>query len=233
MFGSRLSVKCVAAVLLAVAMASGASALEAQSTHRTRRESNANRKARIAKTIEETYSHRWEVGGGAGYLRFRSGRDLQRNNEVAWQTSGTYYLSPKLGIVGDVRGMYGDAKISNFYSLNNIFRPSISEYTFMGGVNYRVYMREKLDVGVTGLAGAAIGKFQGNITPLLSQQIGMWPSETRPVFSAGVNVDYNFFPNFAVRATPLYLGTTFGNSLQNNLGVNVGVIYRFGRIKTK
>jgi hypothetical protein len=233
MFGSRLSVKCVAVVLLAVAMTSGVSAVEAQSARRTRRESNANRKARIAKTIEETYSHRWEVGGGGGYLRFRSGQNLQRNNEVLWQASGTYYLSPKLGIVGDARGMYGDAKISNFYSLNNIFRPSISEYTFMGGVNYRVYMKEKLAVGVTGLAGIALGKFQGNIVPLKSEQIGMWPTQDRAVFSAGVNVDYNFFPNFAVRATPTYVGTTFGNSLQNNLGVNVGIIYRFGRIKAK
>jgi hypothetical protein len=129
--------------------------------------------------------------------------------------------------------MYGDAKISSFYSLNNIFRPSISEYTFMGGVNYRVYMREKLAVGVTGLVGVGLGEFQGNIAPLKSQQIGMWPSESRPSFSAGVNVDYNFFPNFAVRVTPTYLGTTWGNTLQNNLGVNVGVIYRFGRIKVK
>ena len=104
MFGFRLSVKCAAAVLLAGFMASGVSALEAQSTHRQRRESNANRKARIARTIEETYTHRWEVGGGGGYLRFRSGENLQKNNQVSFWTTGTYYLNPKLGIVGDVRG---------------------------------------------------------------------------------------------------------------------------------
>ena len=66
MFGFRLSVKCAAAVLLAGLMASGVSAVEAQSTHRTRRESNANRKARIARAIQDTYTHRWEVGGGGG-----------------------------------------------------------------------------------------------------------------------------------------------------------------------
>ena len=99
MFGFRLSVKNVAAVLLAAIMASGAGAAQAQSTHRTRRESNANRKARIARTIQETYSHRWEVGGGGGYLRFRSGENLQRNNQITWDTWGQYNLSPKLGIV--------------------------------------------------------------------------------------------------------------------------------------
>ena len=73
MFGFRLSVKQIAGVLLAGSMASGAVAAQAQTTHRTRRESSANRKARIARTIAETYSHRYEVAGGGGYLRFDSG----------------------------------------------------------------------------------------------------------------------------------------------------------------
>jgi len=113
MFGFRLSVKRVAGVLLAGLMASGAVAVQAQVTHRTRRESSANRKARIARTIAETYSHRWEVGGGGGYLRFQSGSILQKNNEVTFWMTGTYFLNPKLGIIGDVRGAYGNAKIGN------------------------------------------------------------------------------------------------------------------------
>ncbi len=113
MFGFRLSVKCATAMLLAGFIASGVSALEAQSTHRQRRESNANRKARIERTIQDTYTHRWEVGGGGGYLRFRSGENLQRNNQVSFWSTGTYSLNPKLGITGDVRGSYGNAKVGN------------------------------------------------------------------------------------------------------------------------
>src|SRR5271155_2464762 len=153
MFGFRLNVKCVSGVLLAILVASGASAVEAQSTRRTRRESNANRKARIARTIEATYSHRYEVAGGGGYLRFRSGEYLQKNNEVTFFMTGTYFLNPKLGIIGDVRGMYGSAKIGN----NNCtspscppvflpFNPQISEYPFLGGVAYRLYAKEKFAV---------------------------------------------------------------------------------------
>src|SRR5258708_11748634 len=112
MFGFRLSVKCAAGVLLAVSMASGAVAVQAQTTRRTRRESSANRKARIARTIAETYSHRFEVAGGGGYLRFQSGAP-QRNNEVTFFMTGTYFLNPKLGIVGDIRGVYWRAKIGN------------------------------------------------------------------------------------------------------------------------
>ena len=32
-----------------------------------------DRKARIARTIEATYSHRYEVAGGGGYFRFQPG----------------------------------------------------------------------------------------------------------------------------------------------------------------
>jgi len=113
MFGFRLNVKCVAGVLLAGSMASGAVAVQAQTTHRTRRESSANRKARVERTIEETYSHRYEVAGGGGYLRFQSGSLLQRNNEVTFFLTTTYFLNPKVGIIGDVRGAYGNAKIGN------------------------------------------------------------------------------------------------------------------------
>ena len=113
MFGFRLSVKCVTGVLLAGLLATGAVAAEAQTTtRRTRRESSANRKARIARTIAETYGHRFEVAGGGGYLRFQSGAP-QRNNEVTFFMTGTYFLNPKLGIIGDVRGAYGNAKIGN------------------------------------------------------------------------------------------------------------------------
>jgi hypothetical protein len=227
MFG--FSVKSVAAVLTAVVIASGATSLEAQSAHRKRRESNANRKARIERTIQDTYSHRWEVGGGGGYLRFRSGEDLRRNNEVTWWVSGTYFLNQKLGILADTQGSYGNAKIGNtIYNINN---PQISQYTFMAGPTYRVYAKEKFAASIFGTAGAGIGKFDGGSKGIPAQNLGMWPSETRAVFSVGANVDYNFYPNLAARVTPLYLGSTWGGTIQNNLGVNVGLIYRFGRIK--
>ncbi len=240
MFGFRLSVKCAAAVLLAGFMASGVSAVEAQSTHRTRRESNANRKARIARTMEDTYTHRWEVGGGGGYLRFRSGEYLQKNNEVTFWSTGTYFLNPKLGIVGDVRGAYGSAKVGN--TIFNIANPQISQYTFMGGPSYRFYTREKTAISAFAVGGAALGKFDSGAKGLSSADIHVWESGYRPVFSVGANFDYNLYPNFAIRVTPTYLGTFFRlseddtsagshGSIQNNLGVNVGLIYRFGRIK--
>jgi hypothetical protein len=243
MFGFRLSVKKVAVVLLAGSIASGAVALQAQTTRRTRRESSANRKARIARTIAETYGHRYEVAGGGGFLRFQSGAP-QRNAEVTFFMAGTYFLNPKLGIIGEVRGAYGNARIGNNVTspVALPFNPQISEYPFLGGVAYRVYAREKVAVTVTGEGGAAIGKFDGGAKGLTSAEIGVWQSATRPAFSAGANFDYNFYPNLAFRISPTYVGTLFrrdptdtthgpDGTIQNNFGVNVGIVYRFGKIK--
>jgi hypothetical protein len=245
MFGFRLSVKQIAGVLLAGFIASGAVAVEAQPTRRTRRESSANRKARIARTIAETYSHRFEVAGGGGYLRFQSGSQLQRNNEVTFFMTGTYFLNPKLGILADVRGAYGNAKIGNPVTPTSPtlgFNPQISEYPFMGGVAYRLYAKEKIAVSVTAEGGAAIGKFDGDAKGFQSKDIGVWQSATKPVFSLGANLDYNFYPNLAFRVSPTYVGTFFRmdpadtlhgppGTIQNNFGFNVGLLYRFGKIK--
>ena len=230
MFGLKLKQKCVAVMLLAGLMASGAGIMQAQSTRRTRRESNANRQARIARIIKDTYSHKWEVGGGGGYLRYRSGEGLQRNNEVSFWLSGTRYFNPKFGLETDIRGAFGNAKISP-YNAYLKFNPQISEYAFMAGPTYRFYAKEKTAVSVFALGGAGVGKFDGGSEGIPSSLLGTWPSETRAAFSVGLNLDYNFYPNLAVRITPTYLGTTFGGTVQNNAGFNIGLVYRFGRNK--
>ena len=78
----RLVVMGLAAGLMAGALTTA----EAQKTQirRPRRETNASRQARIAKAIQDTYSHRYEVFGGGGYERFRPGEYLKKNNEVSW-----------------------------------------------------------------------------------------------------------------------------------------------------
>jgi hypothetical protein len=234
---SLLSILIVAVATLIVAPASA----HAQVRRSTRRESNANRKARIERTIEETYSHRYELFGGGGYLRFRSGEYLQKNNEVTWATSATYFLNPKLGITGDIRGAYGNAKVGN--TIYNIANPLITEYTFMGGPSYRFYAKQKFAVTGNVLAGYSLGNFDGGSKGVPATFLGMWATSNRPVISAGVSLDYNFYPNLAVRVTPTYVGTFFRGvdlatgqstgSIQNNLGFNAGIVYRFGKINKK
>jgi hypothetical protein len=202
-------------------------------TSRKSRETNANRRARIERQIAETYTHRWEVGGGGGWLRFRSGQYTQKNSEITFWMNTTYYLNQKLGITGEIRGAYGNAKVleGNPYA-NFVGNPQISEYPFMAGPTYRFRLREKTAISAFALGGTAIGKFDGDSKGVPSTLLGFWPStNARPAFSVGANLDLNLYPNLAFRITPTYLGTTFGGNLQNNVGFNMGLVYRFGRQK--
>ncbi len=241
MFGFRTSVKCAAALLVAAFMTSGGTSLQAQEKRRPAHETNANRKARIERIMQDTYSHRYEVAGGGGYLRFRSGETLQKNNEVTFWMTGTRYFTSnqKLGIAADVRGAYGNAKVGN--TAFNIENPQISQYTFMAGPNYRLYSRQKYAISAFAVGGAALGKFDSGSKGIPASELHLWQNGWRPVFSVGANFDYNLYPNLAIRLTPTYLGTLFRldpkdtvpdkGSIQSNLGFNVGIVYRFGRIK--
>jgi hypothetical protein len=226
----RAAFRAAAFVVAAVSVASVLVATPAQAQgRRTRRESNANRRARIERTVKETYNQRYEIFGGGGFLRFRSGPNTQNNSEVTWATSGAYYLNPKVAIMADVRGSYGNAKVGN--TIFNIPNPLITEYTFMAGPSYRFYAKQKMAASVHVLGGYSLGNFDGGTKAIPATAVGLWPTSNRPVFSVGVNLDYNLYPNLAFRLTPTYVGTTFGDTLQNNLGVNAGIVYRFGKIR--
>ena len=65
-----------------------------------------------------------------------------------------------LGITADLRGYYGTAFIPpNPY---NIFKPSISEYTFMAGPQYRFVRREHWAISGQVLVGGSKGNFNAN-----------------------------------------------------------------------
>jgi hypothetical protein len=232
--GFRVSTQSVVAVLILTLAALAGFTGQAQTKRKPGHETNANRKARIARQIQETYTHRWEVGGGGGWLRFRSGEYTQKNSEITFWMDTTYYLNQKLGITGEIRGAYGNAKplqgVNN--DLNLVGRPQISEYPFMAGPTYRLYRQQRYAVSVFALGGTAIGKFDGDSHGIPAATLGFWPStNARPAFSLGGNLDINVYPNLAFRIAPSYLGTTYGGSLQNNVGFNMGLVYRFGRQK--
>jgi hypothetical protein len=227
----KFAVWCSAVTAGAVLLAASAPAA-AQIPYK-RRETNASRQARVQRTIHETYSHRWEIFGGGGYLRFRSGEITKKNNEVTWVTSANYFLNDKLSIVGDVRGAFGNGKPVRGEFLTQAPNPQINQYTFTGGAAYRLYTTERLALSVQGTGGLAWGMFSGGSKGLTYVQTGFWQDAIRPTFIFNVNADYNFFPNLAFRLSPTYVGTTFtgptGGSIQNNLGLNAGIVYRFGQ----
>lgn len=220
-------------VMTGVVFTGSAGAQTVRKTKRPRRETNASRQARIQRTIEDTYSHRWEAFGGGGFLRWRSGEGTKKNNEVSWAAGASYYLTPKFAIVGEGQGSFGRAHPIPFnQAAEPIGNPQINEYFFTGGANYRFYQKEKVAVSVQGTGGIAWGIFSsGSPYSYYGPDLGLWQDGIKPAFTVSVNADYNFYPNLAVRLAPTYVGSTFGGQVQNNLGFNAGVVYRFGRIK--
>jgi hypothetical protein len=226
---SQLSAKLAAfaAVTLFTAFAA------AQTTQPTRHETNASREARIQRTIHDTYSHRWEVFGGGGYMRFRSGEYTQKNNEITWNLAVHYFLNPKLSIVADSRGMFGNGKpLRNEFIAENP-NPQINQYAFTGGASYRFYSNLHYALSAQALGGVGIENSSGASKGLTYIQTGFWQDAARPAFIINLAGDINIFPNLAFRVLPTYVGTTFtspsGGSVQNNFGINFGVVYRFGR----
>jgi hypothetical protein len=188
----------------------------------------ARRLQRSQRVIQDTYSHKFEIYAGGGYTRFRPGGALQHINESAWNGGVTDYFRPRLGITVDLRGYYGTA--FTYPSPYNIFKPSISEYSFMAGPQYRIVRKEHWAVSGQVLVGAAKGNFNANGAELPGTYIGLWSSGTNLSFAVGVPVDYNLGPGLAVRLEPGYWLTTFGSTTQvKNLGFNAGLVYRFGR----
>ena len=230
---SRRTLSTYAFTALLALLLTLAAAPTASAQFHTHRETNANRRARIERQIKETYTHRYEVGGGGGYLRFRSGQFTQKNSEIAFWVNTTYFFNEKLGATAEIRGYYGNAKLPNYTPYAALVgNPKISEYPFMVGPTYRFVLGQHYAVSAFAEGGTAIGKFDGDTKGIPSTTLGFWPSATaKPAFSVGANVDFNFYPNLAFRIAPNYMGTTFGDSLQNNVGVNLGLVYRFGRQK--
>jgi hypothetical protein len=188
---------------------------------------NARRQARVAQVIHETYGHKFEAYFGGGYLRFHPGDTKQRNNEAAWNVGVTDYLRPRLGITADFRGYYGTAYIGN--NPYGVFQPSISQYSFLFGPQYRLYSKPKVAVSIQGLAGFGHGNFDTGTGGLPASYIGLYNNGTVFSASVGVPVDYNLSPGLALRVTPTYLFTNYGSSTQNSLGFNAGVVYRWGK----
>lgn len=192
---------------------------------------NARRKIRIKQIIQDTYSHKYELDFGGGYLRFHPGDTLQHNTEAGWNVDLTDYVRGNLGVTIDGRGYYGTAYTGTHVGsgLAQAYEPSISEYAIMAGPRYRFFRGQHW--GWTGQVEAGVdhGNFGTGTNGLPPQLVGLYTNQTVLGASAGASLDYNLGPGLAFRLTPNYLITNFGSSWQYNAGWNLGMVYRFGR----
>jgi hypothetical protein len=187
---------------------------------------NARREQRIREIIRQTYNHKYEIYFGGGYLRFRPGSSLQHNSETSWNVGISDYFRGRLGATADFRGYYGVAYTGrNPYS---VYEPSISQYTFLAGPSYRFYEGQHWGWTAHVLAGAGHGNFGTGTNGLPPHYVGLYSDSTVFNASAAASVDYNFSETLAWRLTPNLLASRYGGQWQENLGWNMGLVYRFG-----
>jgi len=194
---------------------------------------NARRKVRIQQIIQDTYSHKYELSFGGGSLRFTPGDSLQRMNEAGWFVDLTDYFHGDLGISADFRGYYGTAYTGTHITLNppvsQAYNPGISQYTFMGGPRYRFFKGQHWGWTAEGLVGAGHGNFGTGTHGLPPQLVGLYEDSTVLNFLGGVSADWNLSPGLAFRFSANEVITNYGSGFKENLGGNLGMVYRFGR----
>jgi hypothetical protein len=232
----RVAASSAVATVMAILFLSLLSQAGAQ--EHKKHETTASRQRKIAATIEDTYTHRFDAFVGGGFMTFRPGQAiagsgtppvgvLKSNDEGVWAAHTTYFFSPKLGATGAVQGQYGEADTGN--NGYGVLRPNISQYSFMAGPEFRFYAKENTAVSVHALAGVTYGIFDGDDKAIPPPDLGLWSDGIKAAGAIGFNIDHNIYSNLAIRLQPTGTINTFGGRQQYSYGFNAGVVYRFGR----
>ena len=180
--------------------------------------------------MNDVYSHRYELFGNIGYLRFQPGPSLQRLTFYGWDAGATRYFNQRLGVTLDGRGYYGIAYVGlNPYSQGAFTRPKVSEYDAMAGPTYRFYMQPRYSISGRVMAGYAYGNFSGDTNGVAPTLLGIYPDSSTFAANASIIGELNFSPSIGFRLAPEYFATGFGSNFQNSVGFTGGIVYRFGK----
>lgn len=203
---------------------------ETRRTLESRRQQTKRR--REAALVTDTYTHRWEVYTGGGYMRFRPGPYIHNSGMGGWIVGATRYFTPRLGITVDVRGFYGNNSLGAVQGGGyNTYNSKFSVFPFTIGPQYRLYGSPKISVTAALQVGDIYGYFDQNTGPFPPASVGFYPASNVGAAIASVNLDYNLSPGMAVRIAPNMLLDHFGGhgNIDHNQGFQVGIVYRFGR----
>jgi hypothetical protein len=187
----------------------------------------ARREQRQAQAIHDTYSPRYEVFVGGGFLRFKPGVKLQRVAYYSWDVGLTRYSTERLGITLDSRGYYGTPFVGNNFT--TITRPAISQYDLMLGPTYRFYLRPKYSLAAHALGGWATGNFSGDTNGFGGTTLGLYPDGSTYAIDGALIGEANISPNLSLRLAGENLTTGFGSTVESSFGFSYGFVYRFGK----
>lgn len=183
-----------------------------------------------------TYTEKYEVYGGINYSNGQAGQNLpKRYNMAGGEVMATYWLTPKYGVVADVRNTYGTTPVLPAGQATNPrvqTRPLVSQFIGMGGVQYHWIGTQRYAVNFHALAGATHGTFDHSNPGLSANTFygatGLYSNRTSAIGVAGGSIDFNRSARLAIRLSPEIVFEHFGDELREFVYVSGGVIYRFG-----
>jgi hypothetical protein len=210
----RIAPKSVAAAALMVGLMAGAGKAMAQG------------EGKLAAAAPVTYDNKYEIYGGIMLQNFQGGQDLpKRMNLGGIEALGTYWITSRVGVGGDFRGLAGTTPVfPNPYTT----RPLVVLYEGMAGVDYRGPKNQRAAIDFHAYAGVGHGDFTETPLPA-GENVGLYSNRTKPMGAVGASIDFNRSKNLTLRLSPDLILEHFGTETREFFAISGGVMYRFGK----
>jgi hypothetical protein len=186
----------------------------------------AQDEGKLASAPPVTYDNKYEIYGGLMLQNFQGGQNLpKRMNLGGIEVLGTYWITSRVGVGGDFRGLAGTTPVfPNPYTT----RPLVVLYEGMAGVDYRGPKSQRAAINFHAYAGVGHGDFTETPLPP-GENVGLYSNRTKPMGAVGASVDFNRSKNLALRLSPDLILEHFGTETREFFAISGGVMYRFGK----
>jgi hypothetical protein len=222
-----------------------AAALQAQASSQTPAPSPAQTQTQPVTTANGTYisadplagvkyDNRWDVSVGLAFGHIHAGPNLREGADLGGlDISGSYWLTKHFGLEASGRGYLGTSGTApNSDNLTGLF---VSQYMFLGGVEYLGPHNKHVALIPHALVGGAYGDFNSDLrgnTPGPNGPAAFYDNQMALAGAFGGHIDLNRSPRWVFRITPDalltgYDGTSQYPHTQWNFGISVGAEYKF------
>jgi hypothetical protein len=190
--------------------------------------SQAQTASKLGPAEPVSYANRYEVYGGLAFMNFMAGEHLpKRMNMGGAEFQGTYWLTRKIGLTADYRGLAGTTPVNpNIYRVD---RPVVYMNAIMFGAQYRGPKNQYAAINYHAYAGPSFGVFDAGTGGQPPQLFGLYTNRTGALVALGGSLDVNRSKHWAVRVSPDLILEHFGSETREFVAVSGGVLYRFGK----
>jgi hypothetical protein len=199
---------------------------------------SAQAQTKIGPAAPVTYDNRYELYGGLNFMNFKAGENLpKRMNLGGAEISGTYWLTPRLGITAEYRGEAGTTPVFPIAGVYGIHRPLVYMNMGLGGIQWRGPKNQHAAVNYHAYGGIASGVFDAGTqgagpTPGVSAAsnanlVGLYANHSAAILALGGSLDLNRSKNWAIRLSPDLILEHFGNEEREFFAISGGIVYRF------